>query len=253
MVSIPIMVYLFFLLLIVFIATLIRSTFGFGESLVAVPLLSFFMPLDIVVPLGVLISITVAGVIMLQDHQKVDIKSAKWLIIFALPGIPLGLLLLLTGTEVLTKCLLGFILLIYSAYSFVKKSAIQQIELKTAQRWLVICGLLSGVLGGAYGLNGPPLVAYGNKRGWDNKQFRATLQAYFLPISLITMLGYGYQGLWTPELGHDYLMTLPVVLPTIFFGRYLNHRIKKGSFLQYIFAGLAIIGLILFFQGLWHF
>lgn len=247
------MLHLFFLLLIVFVATLIRSTFGFGESLVAVPLLSFFLPMDTVVPLGVLISITVAGIIMIQDHQKVDIQSAKWLIIFALPGIPIGLLLLLTGTETLTKCLLGLLLLIYSAYSFFKKTQPRQITAGNSRLWLFICGILSGIFGGAYGLNGPPLAAYGNRYGWTNKQFRATLQAYFLPISLITMLGYGYQGLWTPELGHDYLMTLPVVLPSIFLGRYLNHHIQKGAFLKFIFGGLAVIGLILFLQGVLHF
>ena len=49
------------ILLIVFIATLIRSTFGFGEALVAVPLLAFFIPLEVAAPLAVLVSITIAG------------------------------------------------------------------------------------------------------------------------------------------------------------------------------------------------
>jgi hypothetical protein len=34
-------------LLIIFLATLIRSTFGFGEALIAVPLLAFFLPLNV--------------------------------------------------------------------------------------------------------------------------------------------------------------------------------------------------------------
>ena len=37
-----------------FIATLIRSAFGFGEALVAVPLLAFRMPLPVAAPLAVL-------------------------------------------------------------------------------------------------------------------------------------------------------------------------------------------------------
>jgi uncharacterized membrane protein YfcA len=40
-------------LIVVFIATLIRSAFGFGEGLVAVPLLALWIPLEIAAPLDV--------------------------------------------------------------------------------------------------------------------------------------------------------------------------------------------------------
>jgi hypothetical protein len=76
-----------------FVATLVRSTFGFGESLVAVPLFVLFVPLDIAVPLSVLISIFVALVVVVQDHREIHFNSAKWLIIYAFLGIPIGLLI----------------------------------------------------------------------------------------------------------------------------------------------------------------
>lgn len=231
-------------LLIVFLATLIRSTFGFGESLIAVPLLSFFLPFHIVVPLGVLLSVTVAAFVMMQDRQKVDIKAAKWLIIWALPGVPIGLLILVYSPATWTKLFLGLLILVYSVYvlqSHHNKPEKQQKN--TSYSWLVGCGICSGILGGAYGLNGPPLIAYGNSQNWDAKTFRATLQAYFLPISLLTLLAYGYQGLWTSDLGKYYLYTLPVVIPAIYLGRYINHRLNKKAFLKYVFWGLAVIAL----------
>jgi hypothetical protein len=40
-----------YVLFIVFIATLIRSAFGFGEALIAVPLLAFYVPLGLPPPL----------------------------------------------------------------------------------------------------------------------------------------------------------------------------------------------------------
>ena len=49
-------------LAVVFLATLIRSAFGFGEALVAVPLLALLIPVEVATPLAVLFSITVAGV-----------------------------------------------------------------------------------------------------------------------------------------------------------------------------------------------
>jgi hypothetical protein len=57
-------------LFIVFLATLIRSAFGLGEALVAVPLLAFCIPLNVAAPLAVLVSITIAGIVVMQDWEK---------------------------------------------------------------------------------------------------------------------------------------------------------------------------------------
>jgi hypothetical protein len=44
-------------------------------------------------------------------------------------------------------------------------------------------------------MNGPPLVIYGSMRRWSPQHFRATLQGYFLPASIIGMSGYRLAGL----------------------------------------------------------
>src|ERR1700749_2252461 len=98
---------LLYLFIISFIATLVRSTFGFGESLVAVPLFSIFIPLNVAVPLSVLISVLVALVVVIQDHKQIHLNSAKWLILFAFLGIPIGLLILVYGNELWVKTGLG--------------------------------------------------------------------------------------------------------------------------------------------------
>lgn len=87
------------------------------------------------------------------------------------------------GNEFWVKIALGLLIIFYALYAVSGKNAI---SLKTDSKlWLFICGFVSGVLGGAYGVNGPPLVVYGNMRNWSAKHFRATLQAYFLPASFI--------------------------------------------------------------------
>ena len=59
--------------------------------------------------------------------------------------------------------------------------------------WLIGSGFCSGILGGAYGMNGPPLAVYGSLRRWSPQHFRATLQGYFLPASIIGMAGYCWE------------------------------------------------------------
>ena len=77
-------------LMVIFLATLIRSAFGFGEALIAVPLLALLIPVEVAVPLATLVSITVAGVVIVQDWHKIHVRSAGWLVISTLFGIPLG-------------------------------------------------------------------------------------------------------------------------------------------------------------------
>src|SRR4051812_8932545 len=79
---------------ILFVATLIRSAFGFGEALVAVPLLALLMPVEVAAPVTVLVSITVAFIVVVQDWRKVHVRSAFGLVLSTLFGLPLGLLLL---------------------------------------------------------------------------------------------------------------------------------------------------------------
>ena len=237
-----------YILIIIFIATLVRSTFGFGESLIAVPLLILFIPMETAVPLSVLLSIVVAAVVVVQDRKQIHFNSAKWLIIFAAFGIPVGLFLLIYGNENFIKSGLGLLIILYSVYSLFAK---QNFKLKTdSMGWLFTCGFFSGVFGGAYGLNGPPLVIYGNMRNWTAKYFRATLQAYFLPASIIGMFGYWYKGLLTAAVLHYFVVSLPVIIPAIFLGRFFNHQLKDGTFLNYVYLGLIGMGVLLLTDSL---
>jgi uncharacterized membrane protein YfcA len=238
-----------YILLIVFAATFIRSAFGFGEALIAVPLLALRVPVEIAAPLAVLLSITVAGVVVAQDWRKIHFHSAGWLVVSTLFGIPLGLLLLTSGHQQAVKAALGIIILAFSVYSLLGRNPP---ELKDDNRiWLLGCGFSAGILGGAYGMNGPPLVIYGAMRRWSAQHFRATLQAYFLPASIIGMAGYWLAGLWVPSVTHYYLVSLPVVFAAILLGRGMNQRLRRGeAFLRYVHIGLVAIGATLLIQSL---
>jgi uncharacterized membrane protein YfcA len=233
---------------IVFLATLIRSAFGFGEGLIAVPLLAFCIPLNVAAPLVVLLSITIAAIVVAQDWKKIHLHSAGWLVLATLFGIPLGLMLLTSTHQRLVKATLGAIIVAFSIYSLIGRTPL---ELKRDNRaWLLLCGFFAGILGGAYGMNGPPLVIYGAMRRWSAQHFRATLQGYFLPASIIGMAGYWLAGLWTSAVTHYYLLCLPVTLLGVFLGRVINHRLHGEAFLKYIYVGLAGIGAMLIVQAM---
>jgi uncharacterized membrane protein YfcA len=240
------------ILLIIFVATLIRSAFGFGEALVAVPLLAFFIPLNVAAPLAVLVSITIAAIVVVQDWRHIHLFSTGWLVLATLFGIPLGLLLLTSSHQRAVKAALGAIIVAFSVYSLLSVTMNRApIELKHDSRaWLLTCGFCAGILGGAYGMNGPPLAVYGTMRRWSAQHFRATLQGYFLPASIIGMVGYWLTGLWTSTVTHYYLLSLPVTVVGVFLGRTLNRRMHGESFQKYIYLGLVAIGGVLLVQAI---
>jgi uncharacterized membrane protein YfcA len=234
------------ILVVVFVATLIRSAFGFGEALIAVPLLALCIPLQVAAPLAVLLSITIAAIVVVQDREKIYLSNAGWLIAATLPGLPLGLLLLTSTHQQAVKCALGAVILLFAAFSLFGRPPLLRDD---HRGWLLACGFCAGVLGGAYGMNGPPLVVYGSMRRWPAQQFRATLQAYFLPASLLAMAGYWISGLWVPAVTRDYLLSLPVMLPAVFLGRFINHRLQGDAFLKFVYAGLVCIGTLLLIEA----
>src|SRR5881396_2216872 len=101
-------------LAVIGLATVIRSAFGFGEALVAVPLLALLIPVEVAAPLAVLVSITVAVVIVLEDWHQVQFGSAWRLVLSTLFGIPLGLLLLTAVPEGVVKAVLAVVIVAFS-------------------------------------------------------------------------------------------------------------------------------------------
>jgi len=69
------------IILVLFLATLVRSALGFGEALIAVPLLALVMPIEVAAPTAVLVSITVALIIVIQDWRRIHASSALWLVV----------------------------------------------------------------------------------------------------------------------------------------------------------------------------
>jgi uncharacterized membrane protein YfcA len=230
---------------VIFVATLIRSAFGFGEALVAVPLLALIMPIDVAAPVAVLVSITVAVVAVAQDWRHLHFRSAGLLFASSCVGIPIGLWLLAAAPEQTVKTVLAAVIITFSAFFLLNKSPA---TLKT-EKAAPLFGLLAGILGGAYGMNGPPLVAYGTLRRWSPQHFRATLQGYFLPASIVVMLGYWVAGLWIPSVTRYYLLALPAVLIAIVAGCAINRRFHAETFIMCVHVGLVFVGLALLWQA----
>lgn len=232
-------------LLIILVSTLIRAVFGFGNALIAMPLLAMTtIGMKTATPLVALIATLLSLVILVKDWRIIDLRSIWRLLVATIPGIPLGLILLKGPYENTGKIILALIIVGFSLYCLFMP------RLFTLRReWAAYpFGFLAGILGGAYNTNGPPIVIYGAIRRWPPARFRANLQGYFLPSNMIIIAGHGMGGLWTPSVGWYFLLSLPLILLTIWIGNRINRAIPQGRFDRYIHILLVAVGALLFIQ-----
>jgi len=232
---------------VIFAATIVRTTLGFGEALVAVPLLALRLPVAVAAPLAVVVSILIAFLVVVRDWRHVEVRSATWVTIASLVGIPLGIYLLTHASDHMAKAVLGAIIAAFGVYAVRGTTSPRLAD--DDLRWLGAAGFIAGVMGGAYGMNGPPLAIYGTLRGWPPHRFRATLQAYFLIASLVGATGYATQGLINGQLARYLLLALPSVAGGVAVGRAVANRMRSEQFVGAVYVGLVLIGIVLFLEG----
>jgi len=232
---------------VLFVAAFIRSALGFGDAVVAMPLLAMALGLRTATPLVAFVGPTISLLILARDWRRVEFRTAGRLIAATLLGIPVGIYGLARLPEAPLKIALGSIILLYGLFGLARPGTRLERE-RAAFPWIV--GWSAGVLGGAYNTNGPPIVAYGMLRGWPPESFRATLQGYFLPTGLAILAGHGLAGLWTGTVLRSYLYSLPAIVLGVLLGGLLNKKLTHAVFAKLVYASLAVMGAVLLLREL---
>jgi uncharacterized membrane protein YfcA len=224
---------------VLFAAAFVRSAVGFGDAVVAMPLLAMAVGLKTASPLVAFVGPTISLLILAKSWRKVEFKTAGRLIAATLLGIPVGIYGLARLPEAPLKIALGLVILLYGVFGLARPQA----TLKNEKAWMPwALGASAGVLGGAYNTNGPPVVAYGMLRGWPPESFRATLQGYFLPTGLAILAGHGLAGLWTGTVLKLFVYSLPAIALGVLLGGLLHKKLTHEIFAKLVYIALAIMG-----------
>lgn len=232
---------------IIFVAAFVRSALGFGDAVVAMPLLAMVIGLKTATPLVAFMGPTISLLILARSWKGGDMRSAARLIAASLLGIPLGIYGLARLPEGPLKVALGGLILLYGVFGLARPGA----RIRNEKAWLPwLVGWTAGVLGGAYNTNGPPVVAYGMLKGWPPEGFRATLQGYFLPTGLMILAGHGIAGLWTGEVVKIYLYSLPAIGLGVVLGGLVNRKLTHDLFAKLVYGFLVLMGGILLVRTL---
>jgi uncharacterized membrane protein YfcA len=223
------------------LATLCHGTLGFGTGLIAMPLLTLLIGVQDATALVAFVILGTTILVLRRDWRRVEVRTAVYLVVGALPGIPLGILLLTKAPADSIQRVLGLLLIAYAVYALI---APKLIEVRHPA-WAFPIGLVSGILGGAYNTNAPPVIIYSALRRWPPDVFRATLQAYFVPFAAAVCLGHGISGLWSTELVTTYTVFLPFGLVALWLGNRLSSRLPVASFERLLYLIISALGVLL--------
>jgi len=234
---------LILVLCVVFFSSFARSAVGFGNALVAMPLLTLLLGIRMATPLVGLLAVALSAVILLGSWREVDLSSAWRLVLASFAGMPLGLWLIHHVPAQVVAGGLGLLLIGFGIYSLLRPV----LPMLQQTRWVYLAGGLAGALGAAYNTNGPPVVIYGALRHWTPTKFRATLQGFFLPSTLAISGGHALSGLWNQDVFVLFGASLPVMLAAIWVGGWVNHRIEPERFLRLLYVIVIGLGVLLLF------
>jgi uncharacterized protein len=147
------------------------------------------------VPLITLYGAAFALVMTIQLRRDVMFPQLVSLLIGTVLGTPVGVWVLEALSPSLLKRLIGLILMgivvieWYGAYP----------EKLSGRYWGLCAGSLAGLLGGAIGTPGPPVILYAAAQGWSPRNTKAMLQAFFLVNYSIIVVNHWWAGLLTRE------------------------------------------------------
>lgn len=224
---------------IIFLAALAQSITGFGYSIVAMSFLPGVIALQTAVPLVTLIGIIGNIIIWYYHRRESSFKEVGRLTLASLIATPLGVILLDRIPEAIALKGLGILIVSYVFYDWFNFN----LPRFKSDIWAYVMGGVSGILNGAYTVNGPPLIVYGNCRRWSPKEFKGNLTALFFFSYGLAAIAHGWQGNITISVWKFVVYSLPLYGCGLWLGTVLSDSIDPIVFRRITLALLMVAGL----------
>ncbi|MGL1891592.1 MAG: sulfite exporter TauE/SafE family protein [Spirochaetaceae bacterium] len=225
---------------IVLIASTVQGTVGFGFSLIAVPLLSFVIPVKTVVPMVVCYSLVNNIVVVSWAIKHINLKRIWIMIICGIIGIPIGVYGLKNINPEILKGIIGILIILTSIFMFKG----YKVHFKRQKLSYGLTGFISGILNGSLSMSGPPIVLFLSNEGYDKNEFRANLAIYATITNIITIFVFIFNRLLTTQMAGIMGANIVTILIGSMLGITVAKKIKDHHFRGIVLILLAIVGLI---------
>ena len=230
-----------FISLIVFGGIFVQRVSGFGFAIVAMVFLPRFFP--------VLESAALVGMVSMVSNFIVAGRYAKTIrfLPVLIPTIAYFILSFLVlnfaadaGTEFLKK-VLGGVMVVFCLFFLFLQNRIR-IPANTATG--LVCGSLSGAMGGLFSTSGPPMVVYYLSACKDNAAYLACIQAYFFLTSLYSTVHRAVSGIVTNEVMICFAISIPRMILGNYVGGKLFDSLNRHWLNRIVYGTLGVSGVL---------
>ncbi|WP_430883116.1 sulfite exporter TauE/SafE family protein [Fusibacter sp. JL216-2] len=226
--------------LVVFASSCVQGMTSFGFSLLAVPLLGLFMPLDIIVPMLVLYSLLMNFMILIKLKAKPDFKAIGIILTTGIIATPLGAKLLMTANPDILKFVVGIIIFVSGIFMY------KGYKVKMGSKTLsfLTTGFMSGLLNGSISMSGPPVILFMTNEGVEKKQFRTNLTSYFFILNIITVGIFYLNGQLGAQVIKTSVYLLPALVIGVLSGVSLGNKANEDKFRTFTIMMIMAMGLL---------
>jgi uncharacterized membrane protein YfcA len=226
-------------------ASFVQGLAGFGIGLVSLAFLPFLMEPATAVVLMTVYAAVFTVVIFIPLRRDFTLHGMIELVIGTIVATPAGVWLLAGLRPDVLKRLIGLVLLAIVALEWL---GLYPSRLK-ARGWGFGAGLAAGLIGGAVGTPGPPVILYASAQDWSPRTVKANIQAFLIVNQALILLGYWWAGLLGREVWRlTALYAGPAVLG-LAAGMLLFTRLDRVRFRRVVFLVLFVSGLLLLLGG----
>ena len=237
---------LLYAFLAVLLAAVIRGYSGFGFSALTVTSLSLILPPAEVVPTAFLLEIAASMFMLPMVWRSIDWQKLNWLVLGILAGTPAGLLFLAEVPQDPVRFAISGLVLV--ACFLLWKNV--RIRSEGGRIRLLVVGCISGLVNGAAGIGGLPIVLFLLSGSIRAEVLRATIVAFLFCSDIYATLLSGSQNLLSNELlARSVLFLFPLVV-----GVAIGHRgfVKSSpeSFRKFAIGLLILLSLAVIVRGI---
>lgn len=194
------------------------------------------------------VSAPLSNVIVAIRYRRFIQWRKLWLpLVLALTASAVMSCLIASQAEGTLKQLLGIFLVLLALYFLLFKD---RIKVRDTLLTGSVCGLLSGLCGGFFGVNGPPAVVYFMAAAdGDNRRYLATAQTFFLVLNIHITVMRIFNGAATMEMLYAALVGTAGVGAGTLIGLKIFKKLDLTSLYRFVYLFMAIMGAFIFFTA----
>jgi hypothetical protein len=226
----------------ILLAAVVRGFSGFGFSLLSITAISLIMPVAQIVPSIFLLEVAASLNLIPGIWREIDWKSLRWLMVGYVIGLPVGTYALIAAPADPAQILLG-IFVIGTAIMMLAGFRLEKTPGPTAS---TATGAASGVLNGAFGIGGPPVVLFYLSTPGAAAIGRASIIFFFLFTDLLGVAYFATQGLVTQQSFVQFVFWVPALLVGVWLGAHGFRRMDQAAFRRWVLViliALAVLGM----------